>query len=129
MTTAVAAAMVLECFFAPPAGSPAVADGIPHLRTPLSPEIAQSLLAKRPPVSTDRYAGEAAPAAEWTLGQRDAATGQLTVLRVGLATDPARPSPYAARYGTVTPSSTGPATFTQRLTGWCKLDPAEAAPR
>jgi hypothetical protein len=118
---------MLHCFFTPPADM-AASGQVAVVKVPVPAEMAASLTAVEPPLSANRYAGEAAPAREWTFGNsRDPSAASFQLLRVSASSAVLPPSPYAARFGDVSHTEDGSHRFEERMSGYCKLVPAEGA--
>jgi len=125
MSSALATALILQCFFNVPQGGAAPAGNIPVIKVPIPVEMTESLVAKQPPVSSNSFAGETEPNREWVFGNsRDPKVASFQLLRVRLSDNLLSPSPYAARFGTVYRAESG-YRFETKMSGYCKLLPAD----
>jgi hypothetical protein len=117
------AAMMLQCFFASPAGA---GGDIPVTKVALPAHYAESMAALDPPHNNTVFAGESNPRKEWIIGNSpDPSAATMKLLRVRL-TERLLGSPFDASFGAATKQADGSYTFDVELTGYCELKPAEA---
>jgi hypothetical protein len=130
MSAAIASAMILQCFFNPPSDGSVPTGSVPVIKVPVPAETAASLAAKEPPLSKNTFVGEAGGAREWVFGNsKDPAASSFQLLRVNLSEDALSASPYAARFGAVSKSGTGNYKFVTQMSGYCKLQTGNEAPK
>lgn len=127
MSAIVASAMLLQCFFSRPADGTVATNDVPVIKVPLPVEMAQSMIAKQPPISRLRFTGENEPAREWVIGNAGDRSASVQLLRIALSEAPLSPSEYGARFGTATLTDEGAYRFNNKMIGYCKLLPAAAA--
>ena len=126
MSLLLASALMLQCFFDRPADGSVAPGDIPVVKLAVPAEYAESLTAKQPPLSHTSFSGEAGPAREWAFGNsRNPAAPSFQLLRVSLSEAVLPPSPYAARFGTVFRTEDGSYRFENKMSGYCKLLPAD----
>ena len=118
-----ATAMMLQCYFNPSTGS---GGDIPVIKVPLTAEYAETFAAQNPPLNKTVFVGESESRHEWIIGNSpDPTAQQMKLLRVRIS-QRALASPFDARFGTASKQADQSYTFTEELTGYCDLKPAQA---